>query len=140
MKAPHRHQGGHLPPMVKEGSCGSAIGLGHHIRVRSRFTVKDVHIAGIDPMTHTGIQTHSSVVIIADASSGIERNTATKFCKIDKNIVGTTPRPSLTRAIVVRLPFVGYRSMNLMVSTTQFPTEMMPLLLLSAGIIAERIR
>lgn len=126
--------------MVKEGSCGSAIGLGHHIRVRSRFTVKDVHIAGIDPMTHTGIQTHSSVVIIADASSGIERNTATKFCKIDKNIVGTTPETFIDTGYRCKITLVGYRSMNLMVSTTQFPTEMMPLLLLSAGIIAERIR
>lgn len=126
--------------MVKEGSCGSAIGLGHHIRVRSRFTVKDVHIAGIDPITHTGIQTHSSVVIIADASAGIERNTATKFCKIDKNIVGTTPETFIDTGYRCKITLVGYRSMNLMVSTTQFPTEMMPLLLLSAGIIAERIR
>lgn len=91
-------------------------------------------------MTHTGIQTHSSVVIIADASSGIERNTATKFCKIDKNIVGTTPETFIDTGYRCKITLVGYRSMNLMVSTTQFPTEMMPLLLLSAGIIAERIR
>ena len=103
--------------MVKEGSCGSAIGLGHHIRVRSRFTVKDVHIAGIDPMTHTGIQTHSSVVIIADASSGIERNTATKFCKIDKNIVGTTPETFIDtgyrcKITLCRIPIYEFNGIN----------------------------